>query len=201
MKHKINMSEEHITETGGAQEERIILGIAGPKLAGKGTAVEYLNTTQGFVNFTMSDILVDVLARLGKNNSRVNIIALVGALRDAFGENILAKVLCEDIEKSDKQRIIIDGIRMNSEVDMFQELPGFKLMYMDAPLEDRYERAINRGEKAGESEMSFEEFKAEEQARSELQIKSLKDRADFVMFNKQSEEEMRAELDNIISNL
>lgn len=172
----------------------MVIGLTGPKLAGKGTAAAYLVDNYDAVAYSMSGILSDIARRLHLENSRANLIAIVNGLRDQFGEDILAHVLKEDILQAKDSIAIIDGIRMQKEVDVFSQLPDFKLIYIDAAVEDRYHRALNRGEKAGETDMTFEEFKAEEGARSELQITSLRDKADIVLDNTATIEDFHSAL-------
>lgn len=167
----------------------MVIGLTGPKLAGKGTAAVHLADKHDAVVYSMSGILSDIARRLHLPNSRANLIAIVNGLRDQFGEDILAQVLKEDVAEAGNAISVIDGIRMPSEVDIFSKLPDFHLIYIDAPVEERYNRALNRGEKAGEQDMSFEEFKAEEEARSETKITSLRERADIVIDNSATIEE------------
>lgn len=175
----------------------MVIGLTGPKLSGKGTAAEYWKEKNGAVQYSMSGILSDILDRLYLPKTRMNMIHVVTDLRERFGEDILAQVLKQDIENAQDKIAIIDGIRMPSEVELFSQLPGFQLVYIDAPTRTRYERALQRGEKEGESDMSFEEFEAEENAVTEQNIRSLREKAAVVIENTESLDDFYAECQKI----
>lgn len=168
----------------------MIIGLSGPKLAGKGTVADFLVKEFGAQASSMSGILTDIAHRLYLPNSRENLIGIATGLRSQFGEDILAKVLGEDLKQTPDTLAIIDGIRMPSEVAAFSQLPGFKLLFIDAPVEVRYQRALQRGEKVGESEMSFEQFLAEEKAVTETGIESLRQAATAQLQNTGSLDEL-----------
>lgn len=180
----------------------MIIGLTGPKLSGKGTASNYLQEHHGAKAFSMSGILTDIVNRLYLPNSRANLIGIVTDLRARFGEDILARVLQRDIEEYQKkypeQLIVIDGIRMPSEVELFSQLPDFTLVYIDAPIEQRYNRATKRGEKEGETEMTFEEFQAEEKAATESHMEMLQQSAHTVVVNGATIEDLYASLEGVI---
>jgi dephospho-CoA kinase len=159
----------------------MVIGFTGPKLSGKGTAAKYLVEKYNAKTYSMSGILTDIAKRLHLENSRANLIAIATGLRGEFGKDILAKTLFQDILDAKDTIAVIDGIRMQAEVDIFSKLPGFQLIYVDAPLEIRFGRAKNRGEKVGESTMSLEDFKKEEGAQTEVEILSLKERAAHIL--------------------
>ena len=168
----------------------MIIGLTGPKLGGKGTTAEYLQKKYGAVTYSMSGILFDIAQRLYLPTSRENLINIATALRSEFGEDILGKVLKEDIKKADDKIAIIDGIRMPSDVELFSQIPGFILLYINAPIQQRFKRAHSRGEKEGEKDMSFEQFEAEEKAVTEKGITNLLKKANTVIENNGSFDEL-----------
>lgn len=177
----------------------MVIGLTGPKLAGKGTTAAYLENTHSASVYSMSGVLVDVAKRLHMPNSRANLIAIATGLRSQFGKDVLAQVLKKDIQAAKDDLAVIDGIRMQAEVDIFSTLPDFHLIFIDAPTKMRYERAQNRGEKAGEAEMNFEEFKAEEEAVTEQQIQSLQKKAQSVIKNDGTIDELYEQIQSILS--
>jgi dephospho-CoA kinase len=177
----------------------MVIGLIGPKLSGKGTAAAYLVEQYGAKTYSMSGILTEMAARLHLPNTRANLIAIVSGLRSTLGEDILARVLKQDIEESGEALVVIDGIRMPMEVDIFSQLTGFRLVYIDAPVRLRYERALTRGEKEGEAEMTFEEFEAEESAATEKNIAHLQERATTVIDNSNTLETFHHHIDELMS--
>ncbi len=177
----------------------MVIGLTGPKLAGKGTAAAWLVEQNGAVSYTMSGLLTQIATVLHLENSRDNLIKIVTGLRSQYGEAVLAESLKRTIETDQPRLAIIDGVRMGMEVDVFAQLPDFRLIYIDAPAEVRYQRALQRGEKVGESEQTLEEFMAEESAVTEQQIVGLKDRADLVIDNVGAPEELYALIGGFIA--
>ena len=180
----------------------MIIGLTGPKLSGKGTISAYIQEHAGARTFSMSGILSDILARVYQENSRANLIGVVTDLRARFGEDVLAQVLAKDIAAFQKEHpdvvVIIDGIRMPMEVEVFSTLPGFELWFVDAAVEARFSRAKGRGEKAGESTMTFEEFVAEESAVTESHMGVMKKKAKNVIDNDGSMEELYAQIEILL---
>lgn len=166
----------------------MVIGFTGPKLSGKGTAAKHLVKMHSATVYSMSGILTDIAKRLHLENSRANLIGIATGLRSQFGKDVLAKTLYQDILESQDRLAVIDGIRMQDEVTIFSQLPGFQLIYVDAPLEVRFARAKGRGEKAGESTMTLEEFKKEEDAQTEVEIQSLKKQATHILNGSTMEE-------------
>lgn len=175
-----------------------IVGLAGPKLSGKGTIARYLIDNKRAVTFSMSGVLSDIAKRMYLENTRANLIAIATGLRSQFGQTVLAAVLAKDIARSDAELIVIDGIRLNSEVDIFSKLAGFELWYVDATVEERYRRAKLRGEKVEETTMTFEEFVAQESAVTEKEIQSLRERAQHVLDNQKTIDELFDAVDQLL---
>lgn len=175
-----------------------VIGLSGPKLAGKGTIAKYLIENKGAVAFSMSGVLSDIAKRMYLENTRANLIAIATGLRSQFGQTILAQVLAHDIESSGKELVVIDGIRLNGEVDIFSQIPGFELWYVDAPIEERFRRAQSRGEKVEEKTMTFEQFVAEESAVTEKEIQSLRERAMHVLGNHKDMGDLYAQIEKVL---
>lgn len=161
----------------------MVIGLAGPKLSGKGTAAAYFANNQNAQIYSMSGILTDITRRLHLSGTRANLITLASSLRAVFGVDILARVLKEDIRAAQDEIAVIDGIRYMEELRQFQQLKNFHLFYIDTPLKERYKRAQKRGEKVGEKEMSFMQFQEEEQAVTEQQITALQKYASVCLQN------------------
>ncbi|MDD3498666.1 MAG: hypothetical protein PHH24_04180, partial [Candidatus Moranbacteria bacterium] len=112
--------------------------------------------------------------------------------------NILSMVIYKDVESDENDLIVIDGVRRVPDIEFLKTLPGFRLVYIDADIEKRYERIIKRGENSDDNSKTFEEFKKDHQREAELQIKDLKNRADVIVDNNGSFEDLYKQLDEII---
>ncbi len=177
---------------------KIIIGLVGEKVGGKGTAAQYLVEKYGAQTFRFSKILNDVLDRLYIPQTRENQTKMSVTLREAFGQNLFAQVIAGDAKNAATPLIVIDGIRRWGDVEALKDLPGFHLLYITAPVEIRWQRARGRGEKVGESEMSLETFKEEENLSTEKDIPEIGRSAGFMLDNTGSIEEYYASVRSIL---
>lgn len=175
-----------------------IIGLVGEKLSGKGTVSDYLQEKYSAKHYRFSKILEDICERLYLPNTRENMIDVALSLRDKFGNEILAHVLKKDIEEEKPEYAVIDGIRYWEEYNILKNLEGFVFIYVTAPMEKRYERVKSRGEKQGEENLSFEDFKEQEQGPTEKMISELAQEARYTINNNGSLEDLYKEIENIL---
>ena len=129
--------------------KKIIIGITGEMASGKGAVAQFLIEKYKAKRYRFSDALRNILDDLALPQTRANMTRLSSELRQAFGENLLAEVIRRKVVQDiDFSLIVIDGIRRSSDVEFFQELSGFVLWYVEAPLELRYERLVKRKQKS-----------------------------------------------------
>lgn len=179
----------------------MIIGLCGPKLSGKGTVATYLVEHHGGRAYSLSGILRSILERLTLPVSRENMIHLVVALRAHFGNDILARALVLKMTRDQPTLGIIDGIRYAEELQVFSQLPDFRLLYITAPTLARYERTRGRDEKVGEGAQTFEEFMKEELAVTELGILTLEQHAAAVIANDGTLDELYQAIDATLPKL
>ncbi|MFA4991477.1 MAG: AAA family ATPase [Candidatus Omnitrophota bacterium] len=118
-----------------------IIGITGPNASGKGEAAGYLKT-KGFEYNSLSDILREKAKEAGIEESRENLIALGNKLRSGNGAAFLAQ---EAIKRMDPSKnYVIDSIRNPAEIAALKKIKGFRLIGIDAPIETRFRRIVER---------------------------------------------------------
>jgi len=178
---------------------RIILGLAGEIASGKGTISKYLAEKYGSNFYRFSGILRDVAKRAHLEENRENLQKISTMFREYFGSDILAKTIYLDVENDEHEMITVDGVRRFEDVEFLKKLPGFKLIYIEADLERRYERLTKRGENSDDAIKTFEGFKKDLKLEAELEIKALKNKADAVVENNGTREELYAQVDKIIN--
>jgi dephospho-CoA kinase len=181
--------------------QKIILGLAGEIASGKGTATHYIKEKYNGSTHRFSTMLRDVLDRLYIEQTRESTSTLSTILRQNFGEDIMAKVIFHDVKNDSNMIVAIDGVRRKADIKYLKELPEFKLIYIEATMENRYERIHVRGENADDNQKTFEEFKHDHERETELQIKDLGSIADFVIDNNGTIEELFEQVDKIIGEL
>lgn len=177
--------------------DKIIIGLCGEMASGKGTVVKYLEEKYGAVSHRFSTSLRDVLSRLSIEVSRKNMQDLSRVLRETFGQNLLAKVIAEDAKNSNNKIIVIDGIRRPADIEYLGKLPEFKLIYVTADIKTRYERIIKRGENEDDLSKTFENFKKDHEAETELEIPRIGSNANIKIDNNGSLERLYEQVDKI----
>lgn len=176
----------------------MVIALTGEKLAGKGTAAQYLAKYYGATVYHFSGILSDILIRLHQTNTRSNLVKLGSSLRTIFGDELLAEVLYEDIVKANDIVAVIDGMRYAKELTCLQQLPNFHLISVTAPMQLRYERTKQRTEKSDEAGITLSEFQARESDSTEQGISELKQQAEVTLNNTSSIPELYQQIDALM---
>lgn len=177
---------------------KLILGVAGEMGSGKEAVSKHLVQSYHANAHNFSQILNDVLNRLYLDITRENQTPLSGILRKTFGEDILAKVMYRDSVDDVSDVVVIQGIRRHEDMKFLKQLPNFKLLYIDADMETRFERVKVRGEKVNDSKMSFEEFKKTHEYETEQTILDLRSYADYTLNNNGAYTELYKQIDEIM---
>ncbi len=138
-----------------------VIGITGTNASGKDTVAEYLVQKYSFKNFSLSDEIRFELTKRGLEHSRDNMIRVGNEIRENFNANELAIRAIKRIKDDGSEKIVITSIRNPAEPEEIKKnFYDFKLIFVDAPIELRYERSTSRG-RAGDGE-SLADFEAKE---------------------------------------
>lgn len=180
---------------------KLILGLVGQAGCGKGTAADLLRNEYGADYIRFSGILGEILEKLSIEKSRESFSKLSGGLRREFGEDILSYAVERAALSSEKDLVVIDGIRRPEDVVALEPLPYFKLVSIAVPAKIRYERMKKRGEKATESQMTWEDFLKEEQFPTEVTIPLTMSRAWKTIPNAGSREEFETAVRDTMKEL
>ncbi|MBD3311082.1 MAG: AAA family ATPase [Candidatus Magasanikbacteria bacterium] len=178
---------------------KIILGFVGPLASGKGTSASYLKEKYAANTHRFSTMLRDMLDRIYLDKSRDNLIKMSEAIREKFGEDIMAKAMAGDAKKDPNNIVVIDGIRRPADIEYLSQNPDFILVAIDADIEKRYERIIKRGENADDKSKTFEEFQADHQRSTEVTIPGVMAEADENIDNNGSLQELYSQLDKLVN--
>lgn len=164
----------------------IALGLTGTNNAGKGEVAKYL-ISKGFVYYSCSDELRKEAKKMGLPETREILGHKIGDdLRRRFGKGILGKRIYEEIQKNKNNLVIIDSLRNLEEVNELRKLKNFNLIFVDAPVELRYKRALER--KRITDHISLEEFKRVEEKEEKgintlMKMEDCYKNADFKIIN------------------
>jgi len=177
-----------------------VIGVAGRIGSGKSEVSKYFVQRFNAQRLGFSDILQDILERLYPPPERQNFQKLGKALRDAFGNDIVARAMREDIARLEDEIIVVDGVRYASEAEMIKSLENSSLVAVKASPGVRYRRALTRGEK-GEEGKSYQEFLEKEEAETERHLGEVERMADYTVVNEEGREELYAQLEMIAREL
>jgi dephospho-CoA kinase len=184
-------------------DKKTVIGVTGEQAGGKGAAADVIRKHFGGSRLTVSNILRRTLDSLHLESTRDNLINLALVLKKGFGDAVLMEAMLKEVEIEDADLVIVDGFRMPGDPDVFRKAygNGFKLIYVTADPKIRHERSVNRGEKVGENEASFEEFISKEKLDTEAKIAEIGATADFIITNNGNKEELEEKIIEIMSKI
>lgn len=177
---------------------KILLGFTGFIGAGKTTAINYLQKKYDAQSYAFSTPLRDVLKRIHEPETRENLQKLSNILRDGFGQDLLAKIIAQDVRESTAHLIGVDGVRRPSDIAHLREIDGFHLIYITADMKTRYTRLTERGQNPDDATKTFEQFKADQEREAELKIAEIAREATETINNNGNLEELYAQLDALV---
>lgn len=180
------------------QTNKIILGFVGDLASGKGTAAKYLHEKYGATTYRFSTMLRDILDRVYVPKSRENLQQLSTFLRESYGQDVMSRVIAEDVARDENKLVIVEGIRRPSDIEYLKKLQGFYLVYLTGESHIRWERLVARRENPGDSEKTFEEFLKDETAEADRMIKELGRTAPDKIENNDGFEEFYQNLDALV---
>jgi tRNA threonylcarbamoyl adenosine modification protein (Sua5/YciO/YrdC/YwlC family) len=170
-----------------------VVGLTGPNSSGKGATADVLVSELGYAAHSLSDVVRDEARRRGLEPVRDVLIPLGNELRQRGGPGALAERILPRLEPP----ALVDSIRNPAEVAVLRRLDGFVLLAIDAPVELRFRRSLERG-RPGDA-LTLEEFREKERRENSTdplaqQLAATAALADRVLVNDSSLEDLRARL-------
>lgn len=181
--------------------KKIILWFAWEMWSWKDAAAEYIFSKYWWKKFKFSSSLRDILDRIYLEKSRENLSLISRWLRELFWQDILAKIMYRDILESNDKIILIDWVRRKDDLVHIEDLPEFKLIYVDVSLDNRFSRINKRWENSDDIGKTMEQFQKDQFLETEVQIRWLRDISDFTIDNNWTKEEFYSQIDEIIAEL
>jgi dephospho-CoA kinase len=146
-----------------------IIGLSGTFSSGKDTLAKFLVENYQFVHISTGDIVRELSLEEYGSTDRKYLQEISNLYREKFGNDYFAAEAYDryfKLKEEDRgSGLIISGMRSVGEAEKVKSLGG-KLVFVDAPIKLRYQRAKQR---ARDDEVrSFEDFQASEAKEWEL---------------------------------
>jgi dephospho-CoA kinase len=125
--------------------DKLVIGLTGMPGAGKTVFVEAA-VAVGYVKVSMGDVIREETRKRGLELNPQNVGKVMLDLRQEGGDNIIAEKCVPKVEAQISDKIVIDGLRSLSEVEVFKaNFAGFKLVSIHASSDMRFIRLSQRG--------------------------------------------------------
>lgn len=186
---------------GMSEKKQLVIGIVGAKGSGKGTVATYLREDYGAQSIAFSDLLTEILNLLSVQVTRNASIDLAIALRKTFGDNVLGTAMVHRVAQLEAALVTIDGIRYMDDYEAWQSSSNFQLISITAEQKKRYERIRERNRTPEEASLTWEQFMAEEQRPTEVNIEKIAKGANFHIDANGSIDHVYAQVDAIMQQL
>lgn len=182
-------------------KEKIIIGLSGEIASGKDTVAEYLVKKYHSQTISFSQPLRDILDRLYLPVNRINMANLGIVLREKFGQDLLAKIMTQEIKASSKNIICLPNIRLNSDIMEIKKLKNFILIGLAAEPKTRYQRIIKRSQNTDDKNKTWAQFLKDSKLSTETEIRKISQTAKFKIDNNGSYKNLYAQIDEIMKLL
>jgi len=189
------------------KNKKVYLGIVGSIASGKEAITDYLKEKYNFVSFSLSFVVHQELVKRGiREFSRRTLQDVGNDLRQAHGNDILARRAMNYFNNFREKRIIIEGIRNPAEIKYLKGLANFILIGIRAKKKLRFERLLKRGKPWDPK--TWADFLAIDRRdwgkgedSSGQQVGQCLSYADFILTNNGTKEELSRKMEKIIKKL
>ncbi len=175
----------------------MLIGLTGSNASGKGEIARYL-VSKGYRYHSLSDVVRDEAEKRGLDPSRENLIKVGNDLRIQHGPSILAVRVRKRLTGKD----VVDSIRNPSEAMELKKEEGCFIIGVEAPIELRFKRSLDRGR--GGDGFTFDEFAAKEAKENSLdpaaqQLNECMKLADRIIVNDGTLEDLHRKIDEMLT--
>lgn len=168
-----------------------IIGLAGTFASGKDTVADFLVREYHFAHFSTGDIIRQEAQRLRGSIERPILFEVGNKLRHERGAGVFAELALQQFRavQGDYGGAVISGLRSLGEAKAIKAAGG-TIVFVDAPVEMRYQRMIDR-QRDTETQLTLEAFRAQESKELQapvgdeatINILGVKAQADIVIIN------------------
>jgi dephospho-CoA kinase len=166
-----------------------IIGVAGTFASGKDLLAHYLSEHYGYTHPSTSELVRNIAMKERGSVERPVLYDVAEKYRKEHGAGVFVQMSLKAPRPT-----IITGLRSLGEAKAIKAAGGV-MVFIDAPIEVRYERMVNRDRDA-ETQLTLAEFKDFEATEmysgdddSDFNLKGIKEMADFVFDSSPSRQE------------
>lgn len=159
----------------------MIIGIAGPTASGKSTIAKLLEEKRGAFRIRYSMILSEIARERGEDpDDKATLQHIYLSQREIHGEDFLSKELERRVIENKSPLIVIEGNRRIVDITTLEDIAkrrkdNLMFLFIDAPIDVRFERYNNRLREHGEDPIPHEAFIELENNSAEDEIVALRD--------------------------
>lgn len=179
-----------------------VIGLLADIGAGKTIAARYFSKKYKYKRHTISNYIRVEARKLKKKPTRKNLQDISRKLRNKYGQDYFIRKLLEDIKEKEIERIVIDGLRLPSDIKLCKKKfrGKIKIILIRAKPEIRFKRLKKRGRPGAPA--SLKEFKEQEKREwKEFKFKEAFKLADYTIHNNGKIGELYQKIDKIMSKI
>ncbi len=177
-----------------------IIGVVGPTGSGKDAFCEIAKSNfPSILTIRFSEALTTILGLFFDEIKKEDQQRLANTLRDVFGEDILMRAVEKKIRDSENEIIVVNGIRVKEDFDFIKKIGG-TVIYITVDSKTRWERVKKRGDRK-DDDIPYEKFLKIDSGRTEVQIKGIGKKADKLIDNSGTLEDLEERVVELIKDL
>lgn len=179
----------------------LVIGLIGTAGSGKDTAASYIKHKYKAEEYRFSYLLVKALKIFGIEVSRGNLSWLMNILKRKYGQDVLTKAMKKTIsEMSNSKIVVLNGLRLPPDYNFIRSFKYNVLIFLDVPVEIRWQRVRKRNEKSDDN-VTFEEFKKQITGENERHIAKIGKKSDYTICNDGELSKLHKDIDGVMAEI
>ncbi len=176
-----------------------VIALVGDIGSGKGAAADYLEQRHGFHKHTVSDYIRSEAREMKIKPTRKNLEKISYELRKKFGTQYFIKKVIARIEKDKDKKVVIDGIRLASDVHFVKKhfKNNIKIVFITANPHTRYLRMRSRA-RPGDPKAWQAFLNLEEREEHEFHLSRVFRLADYTIKNESDLKGLHKKIDALL---
>lgn len=180
----------------------MIVGVTGFFGSGKDSFADYLVKEKKFEHISLSDMIRQEILKRKQNITRDRLREVGNELRTKYGSGVLALKAIKSMVP--EKNYVITSIRAKAEVEVLKEEKEFVLVFVDAPIEVRFDRIHKRNRE--NDPKSIEELRDKEDKEMNdkeggMQLAECRRMADVFIKNNNTLVQFKNKIDKLIDDL